>query len=133
MLNNYETVFILSPVLSADQTKEAVTKFTTLVTDNGGQVVNLEEWGAKKLAYSIQKYSTGYYVFIEFEAESSFVDVLETQFRRDERVIRFLTFRQDKFALEYAQKRRRNRGIKSEEVAIASDSIENEKVESTNE
>lgn len=109
MMNNYETVFILTPDLSADQTKEAVDKFVSLITDNGGELVNREEWGMRKLAYPIQAKSTGFYVFLEFKSEPSFIETLEVNYRRDDRVIRFLTFKQEKYALEYAEKRRRNR------------------------
>ncbi len=106
MMNNYETVFILTPVLSEDQMKEAVGKFTDLIAENGGELVNREEWGLRKLAYPIAKKSTGYYIFLEFKAEPSFINTLEVNYRRDEKVLRFLTFRQDKFAHEYAEKRR---------------------------
>lgn len=105
-MNKYETVFILTPVLSEAQVKEAVDKFTTLLQDNGAVIVNKEDWGLKKLAYPIQKKSTGFYQFVEFEAQPELIALLETNFRRDESVIRFLTFRQDKFAAEYAAKRR---------------------------
>ena len=118
-MNHYETVFILSPVLSADQTKETVDKFTGMIADNGGTVVNVEEWGQRKLAYPIKRLSTGYYVFIEFDAEGDFVDKLEVNYRRDDNVIRFLTFKQDKFAHEYAEKRRKLRSEKKEEPAAA--------------
>ena len=116
-MNHYETVFILSPVLSADQTKETVDKFTGMVADNGGVVVNVEEWGQRKLAYPIKKLSAGYYVFVEFDAEGDFVDKLEVNYRRDDNVIRFLTFKQDKFAHEYAEKRRRIRAERKDEPA----------------
>jgi small subunit ribosomal protein S6 len=106
MLNQYETVFILTPVLSEAQMKEAVQKYTKLITDNGGKIVNQENWGLKKLAYPIQKKSTGFYCLIEFMAESSFVAKLETEYRRDERIIRFLSFRLDKYAAEYSEKRK---------------------------
>ena len=105
-MNKYETVFILTPVLSDAQMKEAVEKFAKVVTDNGGKIVNEECWGLRKLAYPIQKKSTGFYALVEFEAEASVVKTLETAYRRDERVIRFLTFRLDKYAAEYAEKRR---------------------------
>ena len=118
-MNHYETVFILSPVLSADQTKETVDKFTGMIADNGGMVVNVEEWGQRKLAYPIKRLSTGYYVFVEFDAEGDFVDKLEVNYRRDDNVIRFLTFKQDKFAHEYAEKRRKLRSEKKEEPAAA--------------
>lgn len=106
-MNNYEAVFILTPVLSEAQTKEAVDKFKAVIEADGeSKVVNEENWGLRKLAYPIQKKTTGFYQMIEFKADPKTIAVLETQFRRDERVVRFLTFRQDKFAAEYAVKRR---------------------------
>lgn len=105
-MNHYETVFILNPVLSEPQMKEAVEKFKTVLTDAGASIENVEEWGLRKLAYPIQKKSTGFYTLIEFDGEPTIVNTLETAFRRDEKVIRFLTFSQDKYAHEYALKRR---------------------------
>jgi len=86
--------------------KEAVTKFKGVITDNGGEIVHEENWGLKKLAYPIQKKTTGFYYLIEFKAEGELIEKLETQYRRDERVIRFLTFRMDKYSIEYAVKKR---------------------------
>ncbi len=106
MVNQYETVFISTPVLSEDQVKEMVKKFKDLITSNGGEIVHEENWGLKKLAYPIQKKASGYYTLLEFRAEGEFIDRLETQFRRDEQILRFLTFRMDKHAIEYAEKRR---------------------------
>ncbi|MFV0471010.1 MAG: 30S ribosomal protein S6 [Paludibacteraceae bacterium] len=107
MLNHYETVFILTPVLSDVQMKEAVEKFKAVVIDNGGAITNEENWGMRKLAYSIQKKSTGFYTLLQFDADPSLISTLEIQFRRDERVLRFLTFRLDKYAYEYAEKRKK--------------------------
>ena len=108
----YETVFILTPVLSDAQMKEAVEKFEGVIKDANGTVVNEEIWGLRKLAYPIQKKSTGFYTLLEFDADPTVIKTLETQFRRDERVIRFLTFRLDKYAHEYAVKRRSLKGAK---------------------
>ena len=105
-MNQYETVFILTPVLSDVQMKEAVEKFKGILQAEGAEIINEENWGLKKLAYPIQKKSTGFYQLIEFNAEPTVIDKLELNFRRDERVIRFLTFRMDKYAAEYAAKRR---------------------------
>ena len=105
-MNNYETVFILTPDLSEAQVKEAVAKFVDILKAEGAEIVNEENWGIKKLAYSINKKTTGFYQFVEFKAQPTVIATLETQFRRDENVLRFLTFRQDKFAAEYAAKRR---------------------------
>ena len=105
-MNNYETVFILTPVLSDAQMKEAVEKIKGILKTENAEIVNEESWGLRKLAYPIEKKTTGFYQLIEFKARPETVAVLETQYRRDERVIRFLTFRLDKYAAEYAAKRR---------------------------
>ncbi len=109
MLKSYETVFIATPVLSDVQMKEAVSKYISLIKENGGEVVYEEDWGLRNLAYPIQKKTTGFYYLVEFKAEPSFINVLETQYRRDERIIRFLTFAMDKHAVAYAEKRRANK------------------------
>ena len=113
MKNHYETVFIVTPVLSDVQMKETVEKFKKLLVDNGAEIVNEENWGLKKLAYPIQKKSTGFYSLLQFDADPSVIAKLELQFRRDERVLRFLSFRLDKYAYEYAEKRK---NVKSKEV-----------------
>jgi small subunit ribosomal protein S6 len=106
MTNRYETVFILTPVLSEEQAKEAVAKFKDLLKDGGAKIHHEEDWGLRKLAYPIQKKSTGFYHLVEFESEGSVIADMELAFRRDERVIRFLTVRMDKHAIAYAEKRR---------------------------
>ena len=113
-MNHYETVFIATPVLCDVQTKELFGKFQGVITENGGQIVSSEDWGLRKLAYPIQKKTTGFYYLIEFEGEGDLIEKLETQYRRDERVIRFLTFRMDKYAVEYAEKRRNKNKSKQE-------------------
>ena len=114
-MNQYETVFILTPVLSDVQMKEAVEKFKGILTAEGAEIINEENWGLKKLAYPIQKKSTGFYQLIEFKAEPQVIEKLEINFRRDERVIRFLTFKMDKYAAEYAAKRRNVKSTKKED------------------
>ncbi len=115
MLTHYEAAFVLTPVLSEPQMKEAVDKFENLLTQNGGTVLNREEWGLRTLAYPIQGKTTGFYALLQFDVEPAFIATLETEFRRDERVVRFLTTRLDKYAFEYAEKRRKN--FKKEEEA----------------
>ena len=113
-MNQYETVFILTPVLSDDQAKETVAKFTKLLTDNGAEILNEEAWGLKKLAYQIQKKTSGFYYLVEFKADPTLVDKLEVAYRRDEKVIRFMTVKLDKYAVAYAEKRRAKLGKKEE-------------------
>ena len=106
MLNHYETVFILTPVLSDVQMKEAVEKFKAILTENGATITNEENWGLRKLAYQIQKKSTGFYHLIEYTGKGTEIAELELQFKRDERILRFLTIALDKHAAAWADKRR---------------------------
>ena len=113
-MNQYETVFILTPVLSDEQMKETVAKFKKVLTDKGAEIVSEETWGLKKMAYAIQKKSTGFYCLVEFKAEPSVIKTLETGYRRDEKVIRYMTVKLDKYAVAYAEKRRAKLGKKEE-------------------
>ena len=116
---------IATPVLSEQQMKEAVAKYTKLIADNGGEVVYEEDWGLRQLAYPIQHKTSGFYYLIQFKAEPSFIATLETQYFRDERIIRFLTVALDKHAEAYAAKRRENRNKpaapKAEEAPVAAE------------
>ena len=115
-MNKYETVFILTPVLSDEQMKETVAKFKKLLTDKGAEIVNEETWGLKKMAYAIDKKSTGFYCLLEFNAEPSVINSLETGFRRDEKVLRYMTVKFDKYAAQYAEKRRNKMASKNQEA-----------------
>ena len=106
MLKQYETVFIMTPVLSDDQMKETVKKFENILLDKGAEIIHQENWGLKKLEYQIQKKSTGFYQLFEFKAEPHVVAELELQYRRDEKIMRYLTVALDKDAIAYAEKRR---------------------------
>jgi small subunit ribosomal protein S6 len=111
----YETVFILTPVLSDDQTKEAVKKVSAYLKNAGANITYEEDWGLKKLAYPIQKKSTGFYHLVEFEADPSLIKPLETELIRDERIMRFLTVKMDKDHIEFAESRR-NKSKKTEKA-----------------
>ena len=115
-MNQYETVFILTPVLSDVQVKEAVEKFKGILAAEGAEIINEENWGMKKLAYQIEKKSTGFYQLLEFKAEPTVIDKLEVNFRRDERVIRYITVKLDKYAAEYAAKRKSVKQAKAQEA-----------------
>jgi len=105
-MSNYETVFILTPVLSDEQTKEAVRKIEDDIKSAGASIKHVENWGLRKLAYPIQKKTTGFYCLVEFEAQGESIADIELQLKRDERVLRFLSVKMDKDHIEYAQKRR---------------------------
>ena len=106
MKKDYETVFILTPVLSDVQMKDAAGKFKKILTDNNAKIINEESWGLKKLAYPIQHKTTGFYHLFEYQAEPSMISKLETEFKRDEKIMRFLTVGLDKHAIIYNQRRK---------------------------
>ena len=110
-MNTYETVFIMNPVLSEDQIKETVKKFVDYIKSKKGTVTQEENWGLKKLKYTIQKKKTGFYYLIEFQSNGEIINDFEVEFKRDERVIRWQTVRLDKFALEYAERRKKKLSI----------------------
>ena len=118
-MNQYETVFILTPVLSDEQMKEAVKKYEDQLTNNGAEIVHEESWGMRKLAYPIQKKSTGFYQLIEYKAEGTVIADVETELKRDERVMRFLTVKLDKHAIAYNEKKRNKKAEAAAEEAQA--------------
>ena len=129
MIKQYETVFIATPVLSETQMKEAVAKYTNLITENGGEIVYQEDWGLKQLAYPIQHKTSGFYYLIEFKADPQFVATLETQYHRDERIIRFITVALDKNAVAYAEHRRAKKAALKESPKAEVEPKEEAKVE----
>jgi len=104
---NYETVFILNPVLSDEQIKETVKKYEDFLVSKGAKMVAKEDWGLRKLAYAIQHKKSGFYHLFEYEAPGEVIEPLELEFRRDERMMRYLTVKLDKHAIAWAEKRRK--------------------------
>ena len=105
-MNHYETVFILNPVLSEEQIKETVKKYEDLLISKGAKMISKEDWGLKKLAYAIQNKKSGFYHLFEFTVPGEAINELEVEFRRDERIMRFLTVSLDKHAIAWAERRR---------------------------
>ena len=103
-MNNYETVFILNPVLSDEQIKETVKKYEEFLVSKGAEMVSKENWGLKKLAYPIRKKSTGFYHLFEFKAPGNAIGELDIAYNRDERLLRFLTVKLDKHAIDFNKK-----------------------------
>ncbi len=106
-MNHYETVFILNPVLSKEQIKETVKKYEDVLISKGAKMISNEDWGLKKLAYAIQHKKSGFYHLFEYTVEGDAINELEINFRRDERVMRYLTVALDKHAIAWAEKRRK--------------------------
>ena len=106
MLSQYETTFILTPVLSEDDAKRAIGIFADMLKSQGAELIHQEHWGLKNLKYPIEKKTTGIYHLIEYRATGKAVDTLEIAFRRDESVLRYLTVKLDKYAVKYNDDKR---------------------------
>ena len=105
-MQNYELMVIFTPVLSDDDYKAAQKKFTSLVTESGGEVLNEKPWGLKSLAYPINKKTTGLYWVVEYIAPSDFNEKLKIQLLRDDNVMRHMFTALDKYAVEYNERKR---------------------------
>lgn len=117
MVKQYETVFIMTPVLSEDQMKEAVNKYRDLLKSFDAEIVHEEKWGLKKLAYPIQKKSTGFYHLFEYKMEGQNIKDFEIAMKRDEKMLRFLTVALDKHAIAYNEKKRARKSEAVKETA----------------
>lgn len=115
MTKQYETVIVLTPVLLQEQVDEAVAKYRKFLSDNGAVIVHENNWGLRKLAYPIQKKNTGFYFLFEFQADATLIAKLEVEYKRDERIMRFLTIALDKHAIAYNDRKRKNTSAKKQE------------------
>ena len=105
-MNHYETVFIMNPVLSEDQVKETVKRYTNYLKKNKAEILSEENWGLKKLKYTIQKKKSGFYYLLEYKADGDILSKMDIECKRDEAILRWLTVKLDKYAIEYAIRRR---------------------------
>ncbi|MBI5416790.1 30S ribosomal protein S6 [Candidatus Poribacteria bacterium] len=89
-MNTYETIFIVNPNISSEDVETQIQKVTTIITDNKGEVVAIERWGVRRLAYKVKKFNRGTYVFIKIKAENAVLDELQRYFRITDSVIKFI-------------------------------------------
>lgn len=114
MEHQYETVVVLTPVMTEDQVKDTIAKYRGMLEKNGAKIVHQENWGLTKMAYQMQNKGTAYYTVIEYTAPTESIAKFELQLKRDESVLRFLTIALDKHAIAY-NTRRRNGELKSQQ------------------
>lgn len=91
MKSNYESIFIIKPTLSDEETEKVIQKMRDLITSGGGEIVNVENWGKKKLAYEIKKHKKGHYVLLHLKGEGPIIKELERNYRLNDSIIKFLT------------------------------------------
>ncbi|TSA26849.1 MAG: 30S ribosomal protein S6 [Ignavibacteriales bacterium] len=102
----YESVVIINATLEDEQVEATISRMQETITTHGGELIDLDKWGRKRLAYPIKKAKSGYYVVFRFSATTDLVATLERNYRLDENIIRYLTIQLDKFALEAIAKQK---------------------------
>ncbi len=125
MQKQYETIFIVTPIVTEGEMKGVVKKYTDFLKENKAEIVHEEAWGLQKLAYTIKKKDNGYYHIIQFKAGTELIPKFEVLFTRDENILRFMTVRLDKYGIEYSEKRRKNMAEKKSSKEV----VEKEKQE----
>ncbi len=106
-MKQYEVTFIVDPVLSGDEIKATAKTYNDHLTSNGCTIVNVDEMGLRQLAYPIKRRTSGVYYCIEFQTPTGeMINNFELAFRRDERIIRFLTVALDKYGVKYNEDKR---------------------------
>lgn len=107
-MNQYEVTFIVDPVLSGDEIVATAQTYVDHLQGEGCKIVHVEEMGLRQLAYPLNKRTTGVYFCIEYSSEKGSInDKMELAFRRDERIIRFLTVKLDKYGVKYNDDKRK--------------------------
>lgn len=130
----YESAILVNAALDDQQIEAILTKIKDFIINNGGQIREFENWGRKRLAYTVEKSKIGYYAIFRFEAPSDFVAKLERTYSLDEHILRYLTLTLDSDALEQLEKNKTlSTTLKEEVVAETVDvKTETEKADTNN-
>ena len=128
-MTQYEVTFIVDPVLSGEESKSAAKTYQDMLANKGGNIVHVDNIGLRSLAYPINKRTTGVYYCVEFQAPGTAVDELELALRRDERIMRYLTVKLDKYGIKYNEDKRagrigQRRERVEEEVSDVTDNVD---------
>ncbi|MBR4079190.1 MAG: 30S ribosomal protein S6 [Christensenellaceae bacterium] len=92
-MNSYETLYVIKPDLEDEARAALIQKFSAIITDNGGEVESVDEWGKRKLAYAIDYISEGYYVLVNFKSNAELPAELERNFRINDNVMRYMVIK----------------------------------------
>lgn len=118
-LNTYELTFIVNAVLNEDLIKEHVKRVVSSVKESGGEIIEVDEWGSRRLAYPIRKKRNGHYVNVYFLAHGSSIQRMERAMEIDENILRYLTIRMDAKMLRHYESQKSVRAAQKEEAEKA--------------
>ncbi len=107
-MKNYEVTFIVDPVLSGDEIKATAQTYVDQIKGEGFEIIHVDEMGLRTLAYPINRRNSGVYFTVEFQGPNGeLIDKLELALRRDERIMRFLCIKLDKYGVKYNEDKRK--------------------------
>jgi small subunit ribosomal protein S6 len=127
----YESAILINAALDDQQIESIITRVKDLITNNGGEIQELENWGRKRLAYPVEKSKIGYYAIFRFEAPGDIVTKLERAYTLDEQILRFVTLKLSKDALEQIEKNKTLSATLKEE-AVSDTSADKAEVKEAN-
>ena len=136
ILRTYSTIVVIDSLLKSDEIDNTIEKVERNIKNNGGEILDVERWGKKRLAYMIKKRQYGYYVEIFFKGKGDIVKIIEREYGLDENILRYLSIILDKKALQYRQKEKMRGTLKNqkdEQVMPKFVAHEEEKMEEENE
>ena len=123
--NTYESAVIINAALDDEQIEGIISRIKDFITNNGGDIREIENWGRKRLAYMINKSKIGYYAIFRFDAPTSIISKLERNYTLDEHILRYLTISLDRDAIEYLEKKRSDSQSESEPEPAKGEGQEN--------
>jgi small subunit ribosomal protein S6 len=131
-LKLYETTILLDSTLKSDEIRNLIDKIVNFISNHGGNIVKVDEWGKRRLAYEIKKKQYGYYVNIRFSGPAALCGLLEREYRLIDSILRHLTAKIDPLVLkseeEKAKARRAEAGEEPWEEVLPLEAEEDEEV-----
>lgn len=112
--HTYELTYIVNSVISDEQVKDMVSRVTAYVTENAGEIIEVDEWGARRLAFPIQKKRNGYYVNMYFKASGELIPRLERAMEIDDNILRYLSLRMDSKMVRHYEATKTKRAAEAE-------------------
>jgi small subunit ribosomal protein S6 len=113
--NVYESAVLINAALDDEQIENLIARIKENINNNGGEIIEVENWGRKRLAYMVKKSKIGYYIFFRFNAPSNMVSKLERFYSLEENILRYLTVFLDKDALEQLELNKKQSSVGVEE------------------
>jgi small subunit ribosomal protein S6 len=124
--NTYESAVIINAALDDEQINGILSRIKDFITNNGGEIREIENWGRKRLAYMINKSKIGYYAIFRFDAPTTIISKLERNYSLDEHILRYLTISLDKDAIEFLEKNRNISSLPEVEPQLEKEEVKDE-------